>query len=175
MATVRDILEGLLSTSEESERDSVRERMLGLAVEGVTGVVDKSGGAFEGSVVFGGCCHLLRVQSLTGGRRAKVRLRIISRSAPGKDDEALAIRVAEMAIENPDVWGRIAVDPRDGEMVYVAQVYVESLEASIESAVDWLRLHAGECLEMTWAPEDESGREGNDGSAMSQLLSILDE
>lgn len=175
MAIISQLMEDMLSTAGESERGPVYERMLGLSVEGVTGVVDKGDEEFEGSVVVGDCCYLLRVRSLTGGRRAKVWLRIVSRSGPGKDDEALAMRVAEMALEDPDTWGRVAVDPRDGEMSYVIQTDIDHLEVSIESAVDWLRIHAKECLEMTWTSDAEVDGEKDDDSTMPRLLALLEE
>lgn len=175
MATIRELLEGAFSTTEESERDCVYERMFGLSIEGVAGVVDKGDGVFEGSVTLDGSSYLLRARSLAGGRRAKVRLRIVSRSGPGVDGEALALRVSKMALEDPGAWGMVAVDIRDGEMDYVAQVSAERLEKTVGEAVDWLRLHGDECLGMAWACGDGQAGERRGEGGLERLLSILGE
>ena len=65
----------------------------------------------------------------------------------------------------------MAVDPRDGECVYVAQVLTDVLEPTITQALEWGLAHGIECEDLAWSlnPEEDAGE-----GARRRLIELLD-
>lgn len=139
---------------------SLVDEILKAGHQEIIDIVESEEGDVEGVADIRGKFRPLRISSFADGSRAKVHLTLFPGFTGTEGASNLALKVAELAAGDEE-WRHVAVDPRDGESIYVVQVLTDMLVPTVSEALKWALEHGDECADLAWAAgsANDTGRE----------------
>lgn len=131
--------------------------------------VESEDGDVEGVVEVHGKFRPFRISSFAGGSRAKLHLTLFPGLVGNEGASSFALKIADLAVKDGG-WRRVAVDPRDGECIYVVQVLTDLLGPAVSEALRWALEHGDECVGLAWSA---SSTEDAEDAARRRIMELL--